>query len=439
MKKTIFWFRQDLRVFDNTWFLKSVRESDEVLPVFILDENIMPVFWGLSDKKFLFLKEALLSLDEKLKKLWWQLLVIKGRPEQIIPELIEKYGIAWVYANRSYSEYWTNRDSKISKSLFERWIIFDLSDDYLIVSPENIPQRKVFTPFYKLWSKFLSNNPVKLKEAQKFIWVKTDLEAKCFLDSNIFWGKHPYFTLELLENRLTNFDFANYELSKDFLDKDWTSKLSVFLRFGIVSPRELYLKAIDSSETYIKELAWRDFWHHIMYYFPFTKNLEFQEKRRYIKREWESYLFEKFCKGETGYPVVDAAIKQLIETNRMHGRARMIVASFLTKDLHIDWRLGEKFFKKHLLDYDETVNIWNWQWSASVWADPKPLRIFNPSLQSEKFDKDTKFIKRYLPELTYEEPKNIHNPLNKELSYINTIVDHKTEQKLAREMYKKDS
>ncbi len=147
----------------------------------------------------------------------------------------------------------------------------------------------------------------------------------------------------------------------------------------------------------MSELAWREFWQHIAYHFPETKMVEFQENKRHIQWDGANMLYDAWCRGETGYPVVDASIKQLLKTNWMHGRARMIVASFLTKDLHIDWRLGEAFFKKHLLDYDENVNFGNWQWSASVGADPKPLRIFNPSLQSQKFDPEAKFIRQYIP------------------------------------------
>lgn len=160
----------------------------------------------------------------------------------------------------------------------------------------------------------------------------------------------------------------------------------------------------------LSEIIWREFWYHIAYYFPFTYSLELQERRRNIlwKRDEKNDLWKKFESAETGYPLVDAAIKQLYETNWMHNRLRMVVASFLTKNLGIDWRIGEKWFKKHLIDYDEAVNIGNWQWSASVGADPKPVRIFNPLLQSERFDPDGKFIKKYLLELEDIDPKRIH-------------------------------
>ena len=167
---------------------------------------------------------------------------------------------------------------------------------------------------------------------------------------------------------------------------------------------------MSDNPTLLSEIIWREFWYHIAYYFPFVYSLEFQERKRTIawNRDESSYEWEMFQKGKTGYPLVDAAICQLIETNWMHNRLRMVVASFLTKNLGIDWRIGEKWFKKYLIDYDEAVNYGNWQWSASVGADPKPVRIFNPLLQSEKFDTECRFIKKYIPELESIDPKRIH-------------------------------
>jgi len=270
-----------------------------------------------------------------------------------------------------------------------------------------------------------------------FTQVKDNFNINDFLDEIIVLEEHPYFNIDFWSTRLKSFDFVHYEDYRNDLDKDGTSRLSVYLRFWIFSVREVYLKVRDVSHTYVSELAWREFWQHINYYFPYTKKYEFQEKRRNIAWRNDKILFEKWCNGETGYPIVDAAMKQLKETNWMHWRARMIVASFLTKDLLIDWRLWEAHFQKYLLDYDENVNFGNWQWSASVWADPKPLRIFSPILQSQKFDKNAKFIRKYLPSLEDEDLKAIHDPIENDLNYIGIIVNHKEAQRLAREEYKK--
>lgn len=432
-KKTIFWFRQDLRTYDNKWLIDAIKNSSSLLPIFIIDKNITPDFWWLEDKKFGFIREALENLDLEIKKLWWKWLkVFYDYPEKIIPELIEKYNIDYLFANKSYSRYWKKRDEKISGILDEKEKDFFLFSDYLLVEPFDVEQRKVFTPFYKLWQKKLSDTNENTPEKFTQIDIEENFEAKDFIKIE----KHPYFTLEFWKKRFENNIKINYDEYRNDLDKDGTSKLSVYLRFGIFSIRQIYNKAEKINESFVSELAWREFWQHIDYYFPFTKNIEFQENKRHIKWKKDKSLFEKWCKWETWYPIVDASMKQLVETNWMHGRARMVVASFLTKDLLIDWRMWEEFFKKHLLDYDENVNFWNWQWSASVWADPKPLRIFNPSLQSTKFDSEAKFIKKYLPNLENIEIKKIHNPVENNLSYQEIIVDHKIAQREAREAYK---
>lgn len=436
-KKSIFWFRQDLRTFDNKWLIEAIKNSNELLPIFILDKNIIPDFLWLNDKKFLFLKEALLNLDLELKKLWWKLTIYNDYPEKIIPEICKKYNINAIFTNKSYSIYWKNRDEKILDFSLKNNIDFLNFNDFLLVEPEEIEQRKVFTPYYKLWQKKLIVKWYKIENPVNFKQIQNDFDIKIFLDEKISWENHPYFTMDFWKNRLENYIRSDYETFRNDLDKDWTSKLSPYLRFGIFSVRQIYNIAKEKSTHYVSELAWREFWQHIDYYFPFTKEIEFQENKRHIEWRHDEKLFEKWCNWETGYPIVDAAMKQLIETNWMHGRARMIVASFLTKDLLIDWRWWEAFFKKHLLDYDENVNFWNWQWSASVWADPKPLRIFNPCLQSQKFDSEAKFIKKYIKELEFEKAERIHNPIDNLLIYNDIIVNHNEAQKIARMAYKK--
>lgn len=433
-KKSIFWFRQDLRVYDNTWLFEAVYNSKEVLPIFILDEHIIEKFWWLSDQKFGFLREALEQVSRDLQKIWWEkVIVFKWKPEEIIPKLAKKYEINTVFTNTSYGTYGKKRDETIINRLLKIWVSFESHKDFLLSEPQEIEKRKVFTPYYKLWQK--QNFETQELEIKKIHQLQTQeqTEAKDFIKI----AQHPYFTMEFWKNRFEKHIVSNYTETRNDLDIDWTSRLSPYLRFGVFSVRQIYNKAKTINEVFVSEIAWREFWNHIFYYFPFTKDTEFLEKRRNIKWSTDNYLFEKWCKWETGYPVVDAAMKQLNETNWMHGRARMVVASFLTKDLHIDWRLWEAYFREKLLDYDEAVNIWNWQWSASVWADPKPLRIFSPILQSQKFDKNALFIKKYIPELQFQELKAIHNPLEKDLQYIKTIVDHREEQKKTKEIYKK--
>lgn len=439
-KKSIFWFRQDMRVQDNTGLFEAIHGSEQVLPIFILDTNIIENFWGLNDQKFGFIREALEQVSAELKKLWGKrVIVFKWKPEEIIPQLVAKYDIECIYTNTTYGSYGKTRDEKIIDLCNCK---FESHKDFVLAEPHEVEQRKVFTPFYKLWQK-LDFDTAELKITQ-FSQLQTEeqTEAKDFIEIE----KHPYFTMEFGRERFKKLPFLHYNDVRNDLDKDGTSRLSPYLRFGVFSIRQLYNKAIASydsfpekwthEESYVSELAWREFWWQIYYNFPNTKTEEFQEKRRHIQWSQDQELFQKWCRWETGYPVVDAAMKQLNETNWMHGRARMIVASFLTKDMHIDWRLWEAYFKEKLLDYDEAVNLGNWQWGASVWADPKPLRIFNPILQSEKFDKDAKYIKKYLPEVQLEPLKEIHNPLEWSLTYAKPIVDHRIETKVARELYK---
>ncbi len=429
-KKSIFWFRQDLRVSDNTGLFEAVQGSQKVLPIFILDEHLIWKFWGLDDNKFGFIREALDQVSNNLQRIWGkQVIVLHWKPEEIIPQLVKKYDIECIYTNTSYGTYGKQRDLKVAQLSDCK---FESHKDFLLAEPHEIEQRKVFTPFYKLWQKLhFETNELEIKkfsqlECQEYTWAWDFIKIE----------KHPYFTMEFWKERFEKYIRASYDDTRNDLDKDGTSRLSPYLRHGVFSIRQIYNKAKWVSESYVSELAWREFWWQILYNFPNTKNQEFLEKYRFIEWDNNRDAFQAWCEGRTGYPVVDAAMHQLNETNWMHGRARMIVASFLTKDMHIDWRLWEQYFKEKLLDYDEAVNLWNWQWWASVWADPKPLRIFNPILQSEKFDKQAKYILHYLPELAKFSPKEIHNPLENKLDYARTIVDHRIETKRAREIYK---
>ena len=484
--KSIFWFRQDLRTHDNSWLIEAIHNSKEILPVFILDENIIPKFGGLTDKKFWFIREALEYLSNEIKKLWGdKVIVFHWKPEEIIPKLVKKYEIECIYANNSYWNYGKNRDSKVAEL---SGCHFEIHKDFLLAEPHEIEQRKVFTPFYKLWQKYLIETytppahwcslPPQLRGTEgefKQLTTEEQSEASDFIELE----RHPYFTMQFGQERFAKLPMQNYNNLRNNLDIDRTSRLSPYLRFGIFSVREIFWKTLNNSspspsfdikggehishlsfrmkgedsgeeylqlppkwtheESYISELAWREFWWHIYYYFPHTKELEFQEKRRHITWSEDQEIFAKWCRWETWYPVVDAAMRQLNETNWMHGRARMIVASFLTKDLNIDWRLGETYFREKLLDYDEAVNLWNWQWGASVWADPKPLRIFSPLLQSEKFDPEAKYIRKYIPDLSNTELKHIHDPIIHKLEYASLIVNHKEAQAKTKEIYKQSS
>ncbi|MCP4524088.1 MAG: deoxyribodipyrimidine photo-lyase [Candidatus Gracilibacteria bacterium] len=432
-KKTIFWFRQDLRTFDNIGLYNAVLESENIIPIFILDENIQQRF-GRDDQRFLFIYELLRDLKKELNQKGSDLFLFEGKPEIILEYIIDTYKINAIFTNTSYSNYGTKRDKKIKKICCEHKITFKSFTDYLILPPEKIEYRKVFTPFYKKWRPVVDNLRIELKNIHT---IFTHFSSENCIE--IPDGTHPYFTIDTVKSSLLHFDFKNYEKNKDFPSQLYgTSQLSPFLRFGKISVRWLFQKVENVNEAFIKELAWREFWHHVRYNFPDFDTLEFQEKRRNISWINNDVDFTKFQGAKTGYPIIDAAIMQLKTTNFMHGRTRMVTASFLSKNLLIDWKKGENFFSKYLLDYDETINIGNWQWSASVGPDPKPLRVFNPILQSEKFDENAEYSKKHIPELEKFSPKEIHNPMKYDLSsYCRPIVPQKESGKRAREWYKK--
>lgn len=434
--RSLYIFRQDFRTHDNTALIEAIRNSKEVFPIFIHDIRAIDEF-GEDDARFGFIREAIEEIDRVLQDFWWRVTVYSGKPEDVVLEIIEKYYIDAVFVNRSYSPRGKVRDESIVAYCDSHSVNFHSYQDFLLVEPHECEQRKVFTPFSILWKKFLLEHPERL-EIQEFDGTRTNW----FIPGDgqeiseiINVSHHKYWSIALGRERMTR-DFSHYDELRNLPAIDGSTRLSPYIRFGIFSVREIYAKVVDSP-TLLSEIIWREFWYHIAYYFPFTYDLEFQERRRSIvwKNDITSYEYEKFEKWETGYPLVDAAIRQLIETNWMHNRLRMVVASFLTKNLGYDWRIGEKFFKKYLIDYDEAVNYGNWQWSASVGADPKPVRIFNPLLQSEKFDTECRFIKKYIPELQDMSSKDIHT-LNLSGNYHRPIVWQKESAAEARERYR---
>ncbi len=444
MTKSIFRFRQDLRTYDNTWLYKLSQKNTEILPIFILDENIIDWFGWLSDPRFWFLKDALKDLDKNIQKIWLSLTIVKWKPEVIIPKLTKKLKIKNIYLNKSYDTYWMQKDYSIKTFCKENDISFYDFIDNLLQDTLNIKPYKVFSPYFKtrisqLPKNFELKEPNKCKNlnSQKINNLTNDLEIIDIKDlDKLIKIENKYRPINKRKKIIDNFDFWEYENTKNFPATDWTSELSPYIRFGIISIRHLYNIAQDqNANNYLFELWRREFRHQVSIYFPYAREKEFLEKRQNLNRQNNQELFQKFCNAQTGYPIVDAAIRQLKETNRMHNRLRMIVASFLTKDLLIDRRRWEEFFKKYLLDYEEVVNIWNRQWSASVWADPKPIRIFSPIRQSERFDNETKFIKKRIPELKNFSPEKIHDPLNNNLKYYKPIVNHKEQVIKAKEMY----
>lgn len=435
----IYIFRRDLRLADNLGFLQACTDSETLLPIFILDENILSRS-PKNDLRLGFLCDALLQLQSELQKKNSDLFVFHGTPEKIVAHLLQQYPQANIFANKSLGTYGNKRDKKIKEICTKNGTEFFVEDDSLLVPIDAVPVRKVFSAFYRKWAEIDKKKP---QQAPKKI---PDLPSALpnntvpidEMRKKINAGENKYWPVDMVFSRLRTMDLAAYPDKRNAVDEDGTTRLSPYLRFGIVSCREAFSHIAScpfDTSVLQKELAWREFWTHILYHFPRTKEEAFQEKRRGIAWKKDKKKLQAWKDGKTGYPVIDAAMRQLNQENWMHNRARMFVASFLTKDLLIDWREGEKYFSEKLLDYDEAVNIGNWQWSASVGADPKPMRIFSPLLQAERFDPKAKYIKKYIPELEHHSPQYLHNPLKYSLDYISPIVDHAVAQREAKQAY----
>ncbi len=434
--RSIFWFKRDLRLKDNRGLYELSALSAEIIPVFIFDRKLLSGLNGPAWRTG-FLASALEQLEARLRARASRLYCFYGQPEEIFARLITRLKPDALYTNRSYS--WTGEKTqkKVEALCRQAGVIFKDFNDSLLVPPEKIEARKVYSPFFRLWNAALASEDLSLKPEPELL--KTPVLKLPSLTETLKLVPHEinrYWKVDYAGRRLKQYDFRVYDEGRNKLATDGTSRLSVAIRFGLVSIREVLAavrKRLEADSQFVKELAWREFWYHIRYHFPWTENLEFQEKRRGLKWLNRDEDIRAVEEARTGYPVIDAAINQLKEEGWMHNRARLIVASFLTKDLLIDWRIGEKLFKKYLLDYDEVVNTGNWQWSASVGADPRPLRMFNPQLQTEKYDPDCRYIKKYLPEL-----KKVDCGAIKALDipgYHQPIVDHRSAAIRAKKAY----
>jgi deoxyribodipyrimidine photo-lyase len=444
-KRAICWFRRDLRVHDNLALYNAAGDFGEVVPVFVFEDCILERLLP-GDMRVAFLLLATGRLDAMLRERGSYLIVVKGRAEHLVPELIRMFQADAVYVNRGYGSRTVKRDNRIKEFCARHGVAFREFDDTLLVPPDMLPARKVFSPFFKLWIQAPKGEsvvePARLRSPSVPQEVQVmaneglrELERDA---ASVLERVRGLWDLEFPRRRFKEFDFQRYPVTHDLPAMDGTSRLSVYIRFGIVSIREVFRHVSSlpfDASSFISELAWREFWYHVMHHFPETRELEFQKKRRGIKWLNNESWYEAWREGRTGYPIVDAGMRQLKEEGWMHGRVRMVVASFLTKDLLVDWRWGDRHFFHHLMDYDEAVDIGNWQWSASVGADPKPMRIFNPLLQSRRFDPQCLYIKSYIPELRGVPPHMIHDPLSHDLGYARPIVNHFEMSLLAKRLY----
>ena len=423
---TIFWFRRDLRIEDNCGLFYALKENKNVLPIFIYDVNILNNFSD-DDPRIEFIYNSLKLIDETFKKNQSSIQIFKGEPEKIFKQLLIDYNIKCVFFNRDYEPYAIERDRKIKKFLNSKKIdVFDFKDHVIyekndIIKADGSPYR-VYTPYSKLWLSRFSSEGIEKFESQNYLKNLVNFRNQDIISLEDLGFKKSL--IKIPQYKIDSNLIDNYELTRNFpIFK--TSKIGLYLRFGILGIRDLILLASKSKNyTFLKELIWREFFIQILWHFPYTINQSFKPKYDSIKWLNDKKKFELWCKGKTGFPLVDAGMIELNSSGFMHNRVRMLVGSFLCKHLLIDWRWGEDYFSKKLLDYEAASNIGNWQWVAGCGVDAAPyFRIFNPSEQIKKFDKDFKYIKKWIPN---------YNSKN----YIKPIVDHKNARELCLKTYK---
>ena len=421
MKISIFWFRRDLRIEDNTALIKALSSDHKILPLFIFDEEILNDL-PVDDPRISFIYKSLKAINQQFFKYNSSILCVKGKPLTVWKELLNKYAIINVFINKEYEPYTLKRDQEIENLLITAGIKLKQYKDQVIHEGHEVVKGDgkpytVFTPYKNKWldiySPFETAENILLNNLLKINFTFPSLNSLGFKESSI---KVKEFNLKNLNT---------YAQTRDFPSLDATSYLGPHLRYGTISIRQVISQLNPKNDTFLSELIWREFFMQILFHFPYVVTKNFRSK--YDNLEWRNDPddFQKWRHGETGYPMVDAGMRQLNETGYMHNRVRMIAAGFLCKHLLIDWTLGEAYFAEKLLDYELSSNNGNWQWAAGTGCDAAPyFRIFNPAEQLKKFDKTNSYIRKWIPE--YETD-----------TYACPMVDHKFARIRALETYKR--
>lgn len=425
----IFWFRRDLRLEDNVGLYHALKDKNPVLPLFIFDKNILNHLTDKRDRRVEFIHNALSEMNHQLIAIGSAIEIIYDTPEEAFRSLTKKYQIEKVYTNHDYESYARDRDNLVKNVLGEKNIELKTFKDQVIFEKDEVIKDDgkpytVFTPFSRKWKIKLLEDGVNTFPTQQLFnnFLQLAPVKMITLAEMGFTATKLSFPKKELDEALVK----HYSKNRDIPSIDGTSKLGVHLRFGTISIRSLVIKSRDFSETFLNELIWRDFYHMILWHFPHVNHYK-SFKPAYDQIQWrhDEKDFKNWCNGQTGYPIVDAGMLELNTTGFMHNRVRMIVASFLCKHLLIDWRWGEAYFAQKLLDFDFAANNGGWQWAAGSGCDAAPyFRIFNPYLQTKKFDPDLSYIKKWVPEF-------------EELTYPQPIVNHEFARKRCLEVYAK--
>ncbi len=430
MKQGIFWFRRDLRTEDNVGLFHALQECDHVIPVFVFDTTILDRIEDKKDHRVTFIHETLQELHSEFEKYGSSLIVRSGDPQEIIVQLAKEYDVSGVYTNRDYEPYARVRDESMTTALHEIDCEFKTYKDHVVFEPgeilkDNGEPYMVYTPFKNKWLAHFKEEMTREFPSSKNLTKLASLSAGPVMSLEEIGFEQSSIPPDTYN--ISNEVFHEYKINRDYPNREWgVSRISPYLRFGQVSTREAYRKAMSAgSDHFVSELIWREFFQHVLWYFPNSKRKAI--KPLYDTVEWSRNKkhFKQWCEGKTGYPIVDAGMRELNETGYMHNRVRMITASFLCKHLQIDWRWGEEYFAKKLFDYEMASNVGNWQWVAGSGTDTMPyFRIFNPYTQQEKFDPEEEYIARWISEYKTDE-------------YPDPIVDHKEAREKTLEMYKK--
>lgn len=409
-KLSIFWFRRDLRLEDNAGLCQALASGFPVLPIFIFDTAILDALENKSDRRVDYIHQALSAINLALKNYHSKLSSFYGKPLEIFQQLSQEYDIQAVFCNRDYEPQAIERDTEIYNFFKSQIIPFKAFKDQAIFDKNEVVKNDgtpytVYTPYAKKWKEILTEKDCHIHKADFNYFLKQDFtEIHSFKEIG-FKKTDLHFETPTLEAKVID----EYDKYRDFPALQRTTQLGIALRFGTISIRKCVDFALQHNQTWLGELIWREFFMQILYHFPKVVNQSFKAKYDFIEWRNDEQEFELWCTGKTGYPIVDAGMRQLNKTGYMHNRVRMIVASFLCKHLLIDWRWGEAYFAEKLNDYDLSANNGNWQWAAGCGCDAAPyFRVFSPALQTEKFDENLEYIKRWLPEFETEKyPKPI--------------------------------
>jgi deoxyribodipyrimidine photo-lyase len=423
---SIFWFRRDLRLHDNHGLYQALKQSNAVLPVFIFDTSILDTLQDKGDRRVAFIHHTLSEIQTNLIAAGSSLYVLHDSPLSAFEKLTQQFDIQAVYTNHDYEPYAIKRDEVIASFLKSRNISFQTFKDQVVFEKQEIVKADgspytIFTPFSKRWKeKYATEKKIRYpSENHLDHFIKT--KAFPFLSLQQIGFKDVL--LSVSPPRPDKDIIKHYEETRNLPGIEGTSKMSVHLRFGTASVRELAAQAVKWNEQWLNELIWREFFMMILWHFPKVVTESFKAKYDRIPWRNNETEFQKWCDGKTGYPMVDAGMRELNETGLMHNRVRMVVASFLTKHLLIDWRWGEAYFAEKLLDYELSSNNGNWQWCAGCGCDAAPyFRIFNPSEQQKKFDPDFVYIRKWIK--------------NFKPGYLEPMVDHDFARKRVLEVFK---